>query len=284
MKLGRKFTELLLLVATLAVVAHLGVPKSNLNVDGVSIGMSYRDVLEIHGRPDSLGWEDGTTCLAYRNKRSFWFSQGRVVFASGRRLMDGERVVYKAGEPVEILMQRFGRAEELTFFDVWFPDSGVVISNYALENAAYGHSRDVGLRTTEPRPERQETPGPGEAANDTRWSGSDPWSDDYHENWYVGALCLGMSEEEAGGIYTEADVVFDGGFVRGFSSPKSAVLGRSLGHHLMSVGVEVGQRLDWDRKLSPHPNAEITYDGDIVTAIDLFVKDDELFEALGECE
>ena len=124
-----------------------------------------------------------------------------------------------------------------------------------------------------------------------RWAGSEPWSDDYHENWYVGALRLGMSQEDATGIQTEADIIYDGGYVRGVRNTRQALLGQSLGHHLMSVGGEVGQRLDsdifdfnpdWERKLSPHPNAEITYDGEVVTRIDLYVKDDELFEALSD--
>ena len=175
MKLGRKFMEVLLLVATLAVVAHLGLPKQQLNVDGVAIGMTYRDVLKIHGRPNSLGWEDGTTCFIYPNERCFWFSEGRVVFASGRRLMDGEQVVYTAGEPAEILMRGFGAADELTFYDGWFPRSGVVLANYALENSAYGHSRGVGLRALDPPPDRQGFPGVNETEYESRWSGSGPW-------------------------------------------------------------------------------------------------------------
>ena len=119
MKLGRKFAELLFLVVTLAVVANLGITR-RLNVDGVSIGMSYREVLEIHGPPDSLLWEDGKTCFVYPNERSFWFSDGRVVFASGRRLMEGGRVVYMAGEPAEVLLRVLGPAEELTTLTVGF--------------------------------------------------------------------------------------------------------------------------------------------------------------------
>lgn len=166
-----------------------------------------------------------------------------------------------------------------------------LLSSYAVENSTSGHSRRVGLRAQSPPPDWHILPRNADDEDELSWATSEPWSDDYHENWYVGALRLGMSEEEAAGLHTDADVVFDGGFVRGVRSPRKAILGRSLGHHLMSVGVEVGQRLDWEvfdfnpdweRKLSPHPNAEITYDGEIVTKIDLYVKDDELFEALRE--
>ena len=172
----------------------------------------------------------------------------------------------------------------------WSTDSGVLLSSYAVENSAYGHSRSVGLRALNPPPKWHDIPRNEDEESELRWAGSEPWSDDYHENWYVGAISLGMSRKDADDIHTEADVIYDGGFVRGVRNPKQALLARSLGYHLMSVGVKVGQRLgwdifdynpDWERKLSPHPHAEITYDGEIVTRIDLYVKDDELFEALG---
>lgn len=288
MRFRQRLRELLVLLATLAVVTNLGTGGRDLNVDGVSMGMTYQEVLEIQGPPEKLAWEDEVTALVYSEDRSVWFYDGRVVFCYGLELRDGEKVLYRAGEPAEAALRQFGAFEELTFYDVWFPSSGVVIASYAVEHPEEGkYSERVGLRIQKPthQPYSFETA----SRPEVNWTSREPWSNDYRENWFVGAVSLGMSEEEARETGCDAEIVFDGGYVRGIRKPKAATLMRNLGHHGLSVGFKVGRRLDWDifdyhpdweRKLSPHPNAEVVYDGEIVTSIELYVKDEELFRAL----
>lgn len=269
-------------------MTSLSTGKRELNVDGVSIGMSYQEVLAVHGPPERLAWEDEVTALVYSEDRSVWFDDGRVVFCYGLELRDGEKVLYRAGEPAEAALRQFGAFEELTYYDVWSPSFGVVLARYAVEHPEEGkYSERVGLRIQEPthQPYSFETA----SRPDLGWASSEPWSNDFREKWFAGPVFLGMAEEEARHIRCEAEIIFDGGYVRGIRKPKAATLVRTLGHHFDAVGFEVGQRLDWDifdyhpdweRKLSPHPNAEVIYDGEIVTSIELYVKDEELFRAL----
>lgn len=293
--------ELLVLIAALALAAPLfggKVAESALSLDGIRIGMSYEEVLQIRGKPTSLNWEKRLTYFTYKSESNYspaevWFDEGKVVYCSGDELRRGKELVFAIGMPGSLLRERLGEAEDLNIFVQWFPSSGVVVSEDLLENS--GRGQKIGLRDLNYPLEWHDFEPIDGLQGDTarRWASLEPWEDDYIENWAVQDLILGQSEKEVKASARDFDVIIESGYVRGIRNAKEAVFQAHLGYHPMGATFKLGEKpsrlpsyvnFPESPDLGRYNVATIQLDQGLVTSIDIYVKDDRLFRTLARVQ
>lgn len=265
--------------------------SSTLAIDGIRIGMAYSQVLEVRGRPARLHEKRGLIVLfypppAHRSvETAVWFSQGKVVYASGYTLEENGEPLHLYGLPGTVLSDRFGPPQTLDVFASWWPDTGIVLAglnNFFIEKPLQA---PTALRDPKFPIEWHQS------SEEKRFSTFEPWVDDETIVWNVDDVELGMSQDKAEKLSHGLDVVYRGGFVQAIKQPSEALLDHRLGHHLLSVNFSVGEsfeeptspllekmpRTGW---LSPTPSGRVRFQDGRVVELQLELVAPELFEAL----
>lgn len=291
-----RLLEFLTLVAVLALAAQYAGNErrdSSLNralsLDGVRIGMSYEQVLEVRGLPRHLEWEAGTTCFYYGELSSrdigVWFREARVVYVGGRKLgLDG--LLFDSETKTKELLDRFGPFEHLTSFTEWSPSAGIVLHGYDSRSPSRSAELPIGLRDLElPAPWSAEK---GKQGSPHSW---EPWSELLYDRICIGDLCLGSPMQKAAG---EGELpIYDGGYLRGVKNAREVSQDIYLEHYPASIALAVGQAPrgpfwsdtplpapSWLPRVPNHPHVKVTSSNGITKSIDVYVEDDELFSAI----
>lgn len=265
-----------------------------LRVDGVGIGMTYAEVLQVRGRPQALGWERGLTFFEYSEQsesvdRDVWFSNGRVVYCSGTVLTDGSRRVWTADQPLESLAKTYGEFTELDVDASWLESAGLVVRSYFFKYFAAQEPRYVGLRDLCYPLEWYAFNDQGNEQVERHWSHFEPWIDDYHESWRVGSIEMGSPYKSDVGSKAGCEVIEDAGYVRGFRNVVEARFSSLLGYHNLSQDFKLGGLARnthslfgvlWAVDQNSPRNAHITKYNGVVTDITIYCEDEALFRAL----
>lgn len=268
-------------------LARPDLAQQDLAIDGVSPGMSYSQVLEVRGRPAGIRAEQGLWQLLFtprgrRDSCSVWFQDGRVVFASGYDLQQGEDPLFLYGMEGTVLQEAFGEPEPLNVFSRWYPSSGVVLYGFNNRWPLEVVTSPLGLR--DPRfPLDWDESEPG-----VRWSRSEPWVDDEMTLWLADDVELGMVEDRARKLAGGLEVTYSGGFVRAIHHPSEALLSHRVGHHDLSTEFVVGEppltmsstEFPAQGWITPAEGGRIRMENGRVAEIELQLENDALFEAL----
>lgn len=265
-----------------------------LAVDGVRIGMSYSEVLNILGKPESLHWDGQATQFRYPGKhgnyipRTVAFVGGRVIYCSGYSLDLTDGKSYHSGRDVQELLDILGNPQSFSSSRLWFPETGVVLSTGFFQREEIRKGLPIGIRdlrhpivwmTVKTR-ERAEI-----------GSKFEPWLTGFLGRWWSEEIFLGMSESKAKERPQQPGIIYEGGFVRGIANPQRVRFQEQLGWHRWATVFAVGEPrwsghpfLMWKHPedWQPDSRAKIEFENKIVKSIELYVEDDDLFLALRE--
>lgn len=271
-------------------VALSDVESGALSVDGVKIGMTFEQVLAMHGLPKALGEKGGCTWLAFpsRAKRSegatVWFFRDRVVYATGYDLERGGEPLFLFGMERQVLEEEMGGPPQpLQVFAQWWPQSGVVLAGANSLFSGEALRAPLGLRDTAYPLKWYDT------SDGKRYSSKEPWVDDERATWLADDVELGMPEERARKLAGSLDVVYRGGFVQSVRGARSVLLSRYLGDQDLSLEFEMGAEpgtlsdsLKWPRNgwYSPTSGGRVKLSKGKVVSIELGLSSKALFEAL----
>ncbi|MCA9777219.1 MAG: hypothetical protein KC800_10900, partial [Candidatus Eremiobacteraeota bacterium] len=238
-----RFVELMVLVAILALGVQYARDENGglsinraLSVDGVRIGMSYEEVLEVRGLPQNLEWEAGSTCFHYGEISSrdvgVWFRAGKVVYVAGRSLaLDG--VPFEAETKTQVFLDRFGPFEDLMTFMSWSPSAGITFEGHDFYSPERPAELTIGLRDVNLAPPWDSEP--GRQGNSHSW---EPWSHLLWDRIYVGDLCLGESKER---VARDGEFpIFDAGYLRGVRRCQDVQHQVYLEHYPATVWLRIG--------------------------------------------
>lgn len=265
-----------------------GLAQAVLTVDGVALGMTYDQVLGVHGKPRVVGHRQGISYFLYPTPvgrpegPSVWFCSGRVVFATGYTLEKDGEPLFLYGLEGSLLREEFGPPRPLNAFARWWPDSGVVLAGSNNLWPEEMLRAPLGLRDPD-FPIRWERDG------DRLYSAFEPWVDDGRESWLAGDVELGMPEERARRLAGSLQVLCQGGFVRAVVNPDSVLLSRrvdgqdrSLNFELAEPPMALGETPSYpqDGWYSPAPGGHILLQDGRVAQMRLELPDPAMFEAL----
>ena len=264
--------------------------QGGLAVDEVSIGMTYDQVLALHGLPKAVGEKSGCTWLAFPAppKRlegaTAWFFRDRVVYATGYGLTREGEPLFLFGMERQVLEEVMGGPPEpLQIFAQWWPDSGVVLAGANSLFSGEALRSPLGLRDRS-YPLKWSTDREGK-----RFSTNEPWVDDERVVWLAEDVELGMPEERARQLAGDLDVVYQGGFVQAVRGARNVLLSRYLGDQDLSLEFEVGaapgtlsEAVRWphDGWYSPASGGRVKLRGGKVSEVELALSSKKLFQAL----
>lgn len=262
--------------------------QEGLSLDGMVLGMTYAEVLQVKGRPAALGHKEGLWSMVYPaparrpQPTSVWFHRGRAVYIEGYTLERQGEPLFLYGLEAEVLRQEFGEPEVLNALALWWPSCGLVLAGGNRLGRDQPLSAPLGWRDPD-------FPLVWVEEDGLRVSRREPWADDRREEWLADDVALGMSESRARQLAGGLEIVYRAGYVQAVRCPPSAFLWRQSVSSDRSLSFEVGEEpvglgplggIPADGWYSPVPGGRVLLAGGKVVQIELEWDNDELFQAL----